>query len=435
MKLSFSCDWIERNSGYLKCISDKIWELAETALNEHSSSLLLEEALQENGFKVEKGIAGMQTAFKAEWGKGKPVIGFLAEYDALPGLSQKALPRKEAVIEGGAGHGCGHNLLGTGILGAALGLKNEMQADDLQGTIVVFGCPAEEILTGKVFMARDGLFDNLDAAFTWHPGFVNAVSEQSMLAMNSVKFNFYGKAAYAALSPEQGRSALDAVELMDTGVNYLREHIPSDVRIHYTITNGGGEPNVVPPYAQVWYYIRSPKREEVDVVYERVVKIAQGAALMTETQMKIDFLTGCYELLTNDILNKVMYDSFVEVEPPVWDEKELEFAQSLTETFSAGQKAMILRSLNIPWLQDQFLHQFVFPLTGRHDTLPGSTDVSDVSWITPTTGVVTCCQAVGTSGHSWQVTAASGTSIGHKGMLYAAKALALAGSKLVRTGR
>ncbi len=425
-------NWIDSHKDLLTDTSDSIWQFAETALNEHKSAKLLQEILKEHGFMVEEGLAGMPTAFKATWGSGKPIIGLLAEYDGLPELSQKSVPYKEAVHEGGPGHGCGHNLLGVAVLGTALGLQQEMKDEGLPGTLVFYGCPAEEIMTGKIFMARDGHFDNLDVALTWHPAFVNFVVEQSFLAMNSVKFNFYGRTSHAAAAPEQGRSALDAVELMNVGVNYLREHVDSDVRIHYVIPEGGKEPNVVPKYAQVWYYIRAPKRIVVDSVYERIVKIAQGAAQMTETRMEIEFLSGCYHPLINRTLNGLLHECMLELPLQSWNEEDLEFAKRITESFSADQKQTQLRIYNDSSLINQYLHESVMPLTSEKLLFPGSTDVADVSWITPTAQIMTCCQVIGTAGHTWQLTAASGMSIGHKGMLYAAKVLALAGSKLIR---
>lgn len=424
--------WIDDNQSVLTEASDQIWQFAEIALHEQKSATVLKEILGNNGFQVESDLAGMPTAFRASWGNGKPVIGFLGEYDALPELNQKTLPHQEPAVEGGSGHGCGHNLLGVGSLGAALALKAEMEKDNLPGTVVYLGCPAEEIMTGKIYMARDGYFNDLDIALSWHPFSVNTVLEQSFAAMNNVKFHFYGKTAHAAMNPEHGRSALDAVELMNVGVNYLREHVPSDVRMHYTISNGGGEPNVVPQYAQVWYYIRAPRREGVDAVYERVIKVAQGAALMTETELKVELLTGCYHTLINQTLNQVLHDCLEKAPGPSWSDEDLEFARKVNETFSPGQKEMQLNFFNAPEIVEQNLHEGIIPLTGKSMVMPGSTDVSDVSWITPTAQISTCCQVIGSAGHTWQITAASGMSIGHKGMLYAAKALAMAGSRLLR---
>lgn len=432
METNKAVSWVDAHGEQLIDIANKIWGYAEIALNEYKSAELLVSILKENGFTVKTGLAEMPTAFRASWGKGAPVIGFLAEYDALPGLSQKAKVEHDPVIEGGPGHGCGHNLLGAAAVGAALGLKHEMEAEGLAGTVVVYGCPAEEIMTGKIFMAKAGLFRELDAALTWHPGMTNVVFEQTLLAMNSVKFGFYGKTAHAAAAPEQGKSALGAVELMNVGVNYLREHITSDVRIHYTITNGGGEPNVVPGYAQSWYYIRAPKRESVDEVYRRVVKVAEGAALMTDTKLEVSFQSGCYHPLENCTLNALLYDCLSELKPPEWSSEEMAYAKKITETFSPGQKTMQLSIFGDIALADEYLHKDVLGLKGKSKLLPASTDVADVSWITPTVQIMTACQPLGTAGHTWQSVAVSGMSIGHKGMLYAARVLALAGSRLMK---
>lgn len=425
-------NWVDEHSGRLIAISDKVWEFAETALHEYRSAELLHNELKHAGFEVETGIAGLPTAFRARWGTGSPVIGFLAEYDALPGLSQQSVPRKEPVSEGAAGHGCGHNLLGAAVLGAALALKAEMEQDRLPGTIVVFGCPAEEIMLGKIVMAGKGLFDELDAALTWHPQALNGVMNCGWAAMNSVKFDFYGTTSHAAFAPEMGRSALDAVELMNVGVNYLREHVSSNARIHYVITNGGGEPNIVPGYAQVWYYIRAPKREEVDALYARIKDIAQGAALMTGTSLEIRLLSGCHDFLLNTALNRHLSECMQHVPPPAWSEEEMRFAKELTEGLDPDQRLAHIGIFTQEPLEEQTLHEGVLPLNEAHLLLPGSTDVSDVSWIVPTAQYMTACCPIGIPPHSWQLTASVSMGIGHKGMLYAAKVLAKAASELIR---
>lgn len=432
MSVSKAVDWISDHETKLIDVANSLWNFAEIALEEQKSALLMQDILQENGFAMQTGLADMPTAFKAVWGKGSPVVGFLAEYDALPGLSQRVSTAYEPIVEGGPGHGCQHHLLGTAALGAALGLKKELESEGLTGTVVLYGCPAEEIMTGKIFMAKAGLFRDLDVALTWHPMSVNGVIEHSFFAMNSVKFGFYGTTSHASAAPEQGRSALDAVELMNTGVNYLREHVPSDVRIHYTITHGGGEPNVVPRYAQTWYYIRAPRRDTVISVYERIINIAKGAGLMTDTQLEIDFQSGCYHSLINGTLNELLHECLMELPPPVWSDEELDFAKKLTETFLPAQKEAQLSLMGADAHYHQYLHEGVLPLTGNSRQMPFSSDVSDVSWITPTAQLMTCCQPLGTAAHTWQTVAAGGMGIGHKGMLYAARALALAGSKLVR---
>jgi aminobenzoyl-glutamate utilization protein B len=284
-------DWINTNEEHLIKIANQVWENAETSLQEYKSSKLIANELEKEGFAVKRGVADMPTAFVATYGSGKPVIGILGEYDALPGLSQRPVPKKETLKEAAPGHGCGHNLLGTGAAGAAMAAKDVMDRSRVPGTIRYFGCPAEETLVGKVFMVKAGLFNDVDAALTWHPWCANTVWLDSTLAMNSVKFKFHGVAAHAAASPEAGRSALDAVELMNVGINYLREHIVQDARIHYIITHGGEAPNIVPDFAEVWCYIRAPKWSDVEAVYNRICNIAKGAALMTGTKEDIEFIT------------------------------------------------------------------------------------------------------------------------------------------------
>lgn len=428
--------WIEENKTYLINISDKIWEYAELAYKEFKSSSLLINELKAEGFDIETNVAGIHTAFKASWGQGKPVIGLLAEYDALPNLSQNKVPYKDPVQQGAPGHGCGHNLFGTAVLGAAIGLKKEMEKDNLSGTIVVFGCPAEELLEGKVFMSKTGCFDELDVALTWHPGIANFAEEGSASAMNSVKFNFYGKSAHAASAPEDGRSALDAVELMDVGANYLREHICKDARLHYSITHGGTSPNIVPDYAQVWYYIRSTSRADVEDIYQRLVNIAKGAASMTGTRMEIEFLTGVYDVLINYTLVNLIHDCMVEIGAPEWSKEEQEFAAKIAEGISVSQKKSSIitytTKAGLPHLLNKNLPSGVLPVIGNSFPSPGSTDVADVSWIVPTGQCITCCRVIGSAGHSWQATATSGMGIGHKGMIYSAKTLATTASVLIR---
>ncbi len=425
--------WIERSRDRLIGISDRLWGWAEVGLQEYKSAGLLEDELGKAGFQVTSGVAGMPTAFTATWGSGKPVIGLLAEYDALPHLSQCASAECRPLSEGAPGHGCGHNLLGAGVLGAVLGLKEEMAHDRLPGTIVCYGCPAEETLDGKVFMARDGLFDTLDAALTWHPGDLNSLWASRSQAMNSVTFTFHGRAAHAAVNPDQGRSALDAVELMNIGSNYLREHVPEDTRIHYVITGGGGEPNVVPAEAKVWYYVRGSSRRDVDDVYARILKIAEGATLMTGTTFEVGFLSGCYDLLPNEALGNLLYECMVKLGPPAWTAEELEFARKMTASFGPGQKEAVLRAGHAPdGYLGKYLDDTICPPFARGLVLPGSSDVGDVSWITPTACSTACTMVIGTASHSWQMTATSGMSIGHKGMLLAAKSLAMAGSELFR---
>lgn len=425
--------WIEAQRQFLAGINDRIWAFAEVGLQEYKSAELLAAELEKAGFKVERGVAEMPTAFTATWGSGRPKIGFLAEYDALPHLSQKASPVREPLRQDAPGHGCGHNTYGAAVLGAVLALKEEMVRDNLPGTIVFFGCPAEETLIGKTFMARAGLFDDLDCALTWHPGAFNTVSLSSSNAMNSAKFTFYGRSSHAAGDPENGRSALDAVELMNVGVNYLREHIIEEARIHYVITKGGGEPNVVPAEAQVWYYVRAPRRQDVDAIFARVLKIAEGAALMTETTFKVDLLAACYNMLPNETLSAVLYEAMKKAGPPQWTPAEIEFAKEISKSFAPGQKEALIRATKLPpEYGEKYLDDTIAPIFDRGEIMKGSTDVADVSWVTPTAQINTCCQAIGSPGHSWQFVATSGMSIAHKGLELAAKTLAIAGSELLR---
>lgn len=435
--------WLDEKKALLTDINDRIWEFAEVGLQEHKSADLLADELERAGFRVERGVAGMPTAFTASFGSGNPKIGFLAEYDALPHLSQKAIPTREPLVTDAPGHACGHNTYGAAVLGSVIALKAEMERDSLPGTIVFFGCPAEETLVGKTFMARAGLFNDLDCSLTWHPGTFNTVSLGSSNAMNSAKFTFFGRSSHAAGDPENGRSALDAVELMNIGVNYLREHVIEAARLHYVITKGGGEPNVVPAEAQVWYYVRAPRRQEVDAIFQRVLKIAEGAAMMTETTWKYDLLAGCYNMLPNQVLTDVLYGAMQQVGAPKWSAEDLAFAKEMTQSFQPGMKDALLREIAkklnlgtspevLAMLNAKYLDDEVHPALDKGDIGKGSTDVSDVSWVTPTAQFSTTCHPIGTPGHSWQFTAASGTPIAHKGLELAAKTLAIAGSQLLR---
>ncbi|MBI4279887.1 MAG: amidohydrolase [Armatimonadetes bacterium] len=423
--------WIDQHSEALIRLADTIWEYAEVGLREHKSSAAQIKFLEEEGFTVTTGVGGMPTAFVASYGQGKPIIGFLGEFDALPGLSQKRVPVRDPVKEGAPGHGCGHNLLGTAALGAAVAIRKEMEATGLVGTVRYYGCPAEETLVGKVFMAREGVFNDLDAALTWHPMHLNSVWMSQSLAMNSVRFVFHGQAAHAAAQPHMGISALDAVELMNIGVNFLREHVIPDARIHYVITRGGGEPNVVPPVAEVWYYVRAPRRTQVDEIYARVLKIAEGAALMTGARLEVNFQVGCYDFLANPVVSQLMVDSLKRVGPPKFTEEEKAFARQIEESFAPGQKETVMRGMSAPketW--DLTLHQDVADIFDAGKILPGSTDVGDVSWITATGQITTATYVIGTASHSWQVAAAAGTGIGQRSMLVAARGLAATACEL-----
>jgi len=398
---------------------------------------LLTRELAEEGFSIEQGIGGMPTAFVASWGSGKPVIGLLGEYDALPGLSQALSSNRKPIQDGGPGHGCGHNLFGVACLGAAFALKSVMESRQIRGTVRYYGCPAEETLVGKTFMAKAGVFDDLDAALSWHPSDTNIVWAGSSLAMNSFKVNFYGTASHASVDPHNGRSALDGVQLMDIGVNYLREHIIPEARIHSVVTSGGQAPNVVPAYAQIWYYVRAPRRDQVDGIYARVLDIAKGAALMSGTSYDIDFVTGCYELLPNKTLSDLMLAKLLEVGPLSFTTQEIAFAKELQGTFAPSTVedafAFSQRSTSVkldPSAINEPLWEGILPHVEKPTVSPGSTEVGDVSQIAPTGQLNTCCWPLGTPAHSWQIVASSGSSIGFKGMILAAKALALSALEL-----
>jgi aminobenzoyl-glutamate utilization protein B len=418
-------EWLEERQQRFITIADTIWATPEVALAEAKACRLQADELAQDGFKITRNIGDLPTAFMAEWGSGAPIIGFLGEYDALPGLSQKSQALQDPIVPDGAGHGCGHNLLGTAALAAATTIKSWLEHTGRPGTVRYYGCPAEETCEGKVFMARAGVFDDLDAAITWHPGSVNSVWAGSSLAVNNIKFRFHGRTAHAAAQPETGRSSLDAVELMNVGVNYLREHVIDAARIHYVITHGGGAPNVVPDDAEVWYFIRAPRRDQVEELTERVRKIAQGAALMTETTLEERFQAGAYNMLSNQVIGDRMQEILEEMGPIPFEEEEFAYGKMIADAFPKNLRAGILAAEKLPAeLVNQGLCGDVFPIRDRGETMPGSTDVSDVSWITPTAQFTTTCFPLGVPGHSWGITATGAMSIGHKGMVHAAKGMA-----------
>jgi aminobenzoyl-glutamate utilization protein B len=390
----------------------QIWDFAEVGYKENKSSALHVQHLKEAGFTVETGVAGIPTAFVATYGSGKPAIGILAEYDALPGLAQNAVPEKSIIAGKNAGHGCGHHLFGTASVSAGIAIKELIAAGKLKGTIKVYGCPAEEGGSGKVFLVRAGLFNDLDAVIHWHPDDVNAVTTTSALANKSAKFKFYGISAHAAAQPEQGRSALDAVEAMDNMVNMMREHIPQETRIHYVITNGGKAPNVVPDFAEVYYYVRHPKRKDVVEIFDRVVKAAEGAAMGTGTTMKYDIIGGTHDLLINKTLAEVMQTNLEKVGGVNYTEAEKAFAKKIQPSF-IGAPADIESAATVK------------PLSYVVEGNSGSTDVGDVSYAKPTVGMRGATWVPGTPAHSWQAVASGGTEIGTKGMLVASKTMAL----------
>ena len=435
--------YLDRLSPELFCLSDAVWDFAELGFKEHRSASTLAAFLETQGFSLSRNTGGIPTAFVASWGDGSPVVGFLGEYDALAGLSQEVLPRRKPRIEGAPGHGCGHNLLGVGSVGAACALKHAMEKGGIKGTVRFYGCPAEELLAGKVYMARSGCFDDLSVAITWHPGSLNCIRERAGTAMYSAKFRFRGRCAHAARDAHNGRSALDAVEIMNIGANYLREHIPSESRVHYVITRGGVEPDFVPDFAEVWYFVRAPQMGRVKEIYERLIDVARGASLMTGTSFDIQFLTGCHEVLVNHSLVQAMWRCLQKVGPPAFDEKDMEFARALRQTFSTGERdedeaggrkqggeGYDASGREAARSGYDVLKTTLTPPTGNTGPGGGSSDVGDVSHIVPTVQMSAATMPVGCPGHSWQNVACSGSPIGKKGMMVAAKTMAFLGIDL-----
>ena len=397
-------------------IAHQIWDYAEMGYLEEKSTALLQTTLSEAGFTIKKGVAGIPTAFVAEYGSGSPVIALLGEYDALPGLSQEAVPVKSPG-GGQAGHACGHHLFGTASAAAAIASKEWLEKTGKQGTVRFYGCPAEEGGSGKVYMVREGLFNDVDVALHWHPGAANSAGASAALANKSAKFRFYGVSAHAAGAPHKGRSALDGVEAMNVMVNMMREHIPQTARIHYVITDGGKAPNVVPDFAEVYYYARHGNREVVINIFDRIVKAAEGAALGTGTRMEFEMIGGTHELLPNLTLQRIMHANLSAVGGVTYSKEETEFADKIAVSLGLEQADLSVASGVEP-----------FQEVG---TPYGSTDVGDVSFTVPTAGLRIATWVPGTPAHSWQAVAAGGTSIGQKGMMVAAKTLALTAIELL----
>ncbi|MBT1701894.1 amidohydrolase [Chryseosolibacter indicus] len=408
---------IQENYAVYKQIALEIWNYAEVGYKEIKSSALLQKTLKENGFNLQSSVVGIPTAFVASYGSGKPVIGILAEYDALPGLSQDAIPERKAIEGKSAGHACGHHLFGTASVAAGIELKKLIESGKLKGTIKVFGTPAEEGGSGKVYMVREGLFNDVDAVIHWHPSSENGVTMTSALSNKSAKFRFKGVSSHAAASPEKGRSALDAVEAMNYMVNMMREHVPQETRIHYVITNGGKAPNVIPDFAEVYYYVRHPRKEVVVDVFERVVNAANGAALGTGTKAEFEIIGGTHDLLINKTLAEIMQKNLEKVGGIQYTSEENTFAKKLQESFN----------FTAPPIEDA---NKISPLKTESDAGGGSTDVGDVSYTVPTVGVRTATWVPGTPAHSWQAVACGGTEIGTKGMIVAAKVMAQTGIDL-----
>jgi aminobenzoyl-glutamate utilization protein B len=427
-------NWLNDNQKQFTDISDQMWQFPEIAYQEFRSSKLLADILAAEGFEIKWDIGGMNTAFIAEWGKKGYKIGFIGEYDALAGFSQKNQPTKEAIEEGAPGHACGHNLMGTSCAAAAIGTKKWLEATGTEGIVRFYGCPAEERGAGKPYMAKDGAFDDLDIAIATHPGRVNEPSKESEISVYDVKFRFLGKAAHAGDYPHLGRSALDAVELMNSGVNYLREHVTDKVRMHYVITKGGTLPNVVPEEAEVWYFIRAFKRDELDEVFNRVRKIAEGAALMTETKVEETINGACSCMIANHHLADMLYTSLEESGPIQFTEEEKTWAATINQSYEQEAIDALMSKVGVPEALEhkkkEILSQPVigeiFPCANEGNISTGSTDLGDVSLIAPTGVVYTACWATGATAHNWQIAATTGMSIGHKGMILAGKAMALA---------
>lgn len=403
-------------SARYEAVARQIWELAEVGYLEEKSSALLQQELRAAGFRITAGVAGEPTAFVAEYGSGKPVIAVLGEFDALPGLSQAAVPTKQPLKAGAAGHACGHHLFGTASAAAAIAIKQWMVANNVKGTIRMVGTPAEEGGSGKVYMVRDGVFNDVDAVIAWHPGDDNSAISGGTMANISGKFRFRGVSAHAAGAPERGRSALDGVEVMNVMTNFLREHVPDGTRIHYAITSGGRAPNVVPDDAEVYYYVRHADMRVVKDVWSRVLDAAKGAAIGTGTSYELQLIGSVYSLLPNETLLRVQQRAFESVGGFRYTPEERAFAEQLQKT-----DAFVPVTLDVV--------QQVKPLRLGEPGL-GSTDVGDVSWTVPTVQLSTATWVPGTAAHSWQAVAAGGMSIGTKGMMLAAKVMALTAADL-----
>lgn len=402
---------VDKHQAELINLSDQVWAFAETALKEHKSSKVLADYAEQQGFKVTRGVANLPTAFIAEYGSGKPIIGIMGEYDALPGISQKAQPTREALQEGAAGHGCGHNLFGAGSLGAAVAVKELIQAGKLKGTVRFYGTPAEEAVGGKIYMAREGLFSDLDVCLDWHPDTEIAASTQSSQAMVDFIVEFKGKSAHAAADPWNGRSAVDGLEAFTDGVNMLREHVRPSVRMHYAIKAGGDVPNVVPEYAKVWMWVRDSKREGVEEVFARVKEIAKGAGMIAGVEAKVTVQSGDYELLVNRKGAEALQKNLEILGPIVYTPEEIAFAKKIQEVQGGKQTGL-----------DGGIH----PLKETNDNPQGgSTDVGDISWIVPEISLIATTAPANTAWHGWSVVACGGMSIGHKGLVLASKSLAM----------
>ena len=412
-------NYLESITSEVNKVNLEIWENPELSGEESESANLYRRVLKDKGFKIVN-TPGMDHAFYAEYGSGYPVIALLGEYDALPGLSQTVTTEFNPVEKNGPGHACGHNMLGAAPFGAALAIKEYIDKTNTSGTIRFYGCPEEETLIGKGKMIQSGAFQGCDLALSWHPMAVNSAIKEAFLAMNTMKFKFHGISAHAAQSPESGRSALDAVELMNTGVNYMREHVIEKARIHYTITNAGGAPNIVPAEAESWYYVRAPKRKDVEDISERIYDAARGAALMTGTEVEIENLGGCYEILPNEVLFDLTYKNMNEVDLPEYSEDELKYAKDLQDTIDPKLVGLEKQKYLGRDDSDIVIYEGVVEEEDISKVVvAGSSDSGDVSWIMPMNLFITSTWPLGVANHSWQATSAAGSSVGTKGMMYA----------------
>lgn len=420
-------DYLDKIQDDINKVSLDIWNNPEVSGSETRSSDVYKNALRSYGFRIKEYDGELKNAFIAEYGEGQPVIGVLAEYDALPGLSQNVDIEFNPVEDNGPGHGCGHNLLGAAAFGSVIGIKKYMEEDNVKGTIRFYGSPEEETLIGKVKMLKAGMFDDCDIALSWHPMNVNTAIKKAFLSNNSIKFKFHGISAHAAQSPEAGRSALDAVEIMNVGANYLREHVIDSARIHYTITNAGGAPNIVPSEAESWYFVRAPYRKDVEDITERLIKIAEGAAMMTETTVEVERLGGAYEYLPNDVMFDLTHKNLKEIKTPVYTDEELEFAKKIQATLDP--KAVKAETKKFLGSKDSgkqiYMHEDVIDEADVDLVeVSGSSDSGDVSWNMPMNVFLTATWPLGVAAHSWQATSSSGSSLGLKGMIYSAKIFA-----------
>ena len=433
-------DYIEQNASVFTSVSDQIWELAELSLKEFASAQLYLDVLKQGGFQVEENICGIQTAFSGSFGHGKPVIGILAEFDALSGLSQKAgQTQREELVKGGSGHGCGHNLLGAGAMAAAIGMKHYLEQTGCPGTVILYGCPGEEGVASKAYMAREGLWYGLDAALTWHAGDCNEVATGSTNSCIQMLYTFHGLASQASTAPERGRSALDAVELMNVGVQFLREHMPRDARVHYSILDAGGaSPNVVQHQASVLYMIRSNFVKDCMALHQRVDKIAQGAALMTDTTIERRFVDGLSDTVCNHALEKLLYDNFAQLGVPECTPQEHEFMEKLSATYAGSDVPSGVGAHNDPafaeqvkTLQTSHFNDFLMPLYQGPAFNAGSTDVGDVSYQCPTAQIHLAVWPNNVPCHSWQVVSCNKTPLAHKATVHAGKVLCAAAIDLL----